>query len=50
MEKQRRKFETGFKQQIVSEVALGLLSVSAASRMPVPAAFIKLDWAREVAA
>ena len=32
MGKQRRKFETGFKQQIVSEVESGLLSVSAASR------------------
>jgi transposase-like protein len=32
MGKQRRKFETGFKQQIVSEVESGLLSVGAASR------------------
>jgi transposase-like protein len=32
MGKQRRKFETGFKQQIVGEVESGLLSVSAASR------------------
>lgn len=32
MGKQRRKFETGFKQQIVSEVESGALSVSAASR------------------
>jgi transposase-like protein len=32
MGKQRRKFETGFKQQIVQEVESGLLSVSAASR------------------
>jgi transposase-like protein len=32
MGKQRRKFETGFKQQIVSEVESGLLTVSAASR------------------
>lgn len=32
MGKQRRKFETGFKQQIVSEVESGLLSVNAASR------------------
>lgn len=32
MGKQRRKFETGFKQQIVQEVDSGLLSVSAASR------------------
>jgi transposase-like protein len=30
--KQRRKFETGFKQQIIQEVESGLLSVSAASR------------------
>lgn len=29
---QRRKFDTGFKQQIVQEVETGLLSVSAASR------------------
>jgi transposase-like protein len=32
MGKQRRKFESGFKQQIVQEVESGLLSVSAASR------------------
>jgi transposase-like protein len=32
MGKQRRKFETGFKQQIVSEVESGVLSVNAASR------------------
>jgi transposase-like protein len=32
MGKQRRKFETGFKQQIVHEVDSGLLSVGAASR------------------
>jgi transposase-like protein len=32
MEKQRRKFETGFKQQIVSEVESGLLTVSAVAR------------------
>jgi transposase-like protein len=32
MGKQRRKFETGFKQQIVGEVESGLLLVSAASR------------------
>ncbi len=32
MGKQRRKFETGFKQQILEEVESGLLSVSAASR------------------
>lgn len=32
MGKQRRKFETGFKQQIVGEVESGLLSVSTASR------------------
>ena len=32
MGKQRRKFETGFKQQIVSEVESRLLSVNAASR------------------
>ena len=32
MGKQRRKFETGFKQQIIQEVESGLLSASAASR------------------
>ena len=32
MGKQRRKFETGFKQQIVQEVESGLVSVGAASR------------------
>lgn len=32
MGKQRRKFETGYKQQIIQEVESGLLSVSAASR------------------
>jgi transposase-like protein len=32
MGKQRRKFETGFKQQIIGEVDSGLVSVSAASR------------------
>jgi transposase-like protein len=32
MGKQRRKFETGFKQQIVQEVDCGVVSVSSASR------------------
>ena len=32
MGKQRRKFDTGFKQQIVGEVESGVLSVGAASR------------------
>ena len=32
MGKQRRKFETGFKQQIIGEVEAGLLTVSAATR------------------
>ena len=32
MGKQRRKFETGFKQQIVGEIESGSLSVNAASR------------------
>ena len=32
MGKRRRKFDTGFKQQIVQEVESGLLSVGAASR------------------
>ena len=34
MGKQRRKFDTGFKQQMVQEVESGLLSVGAASRTP----------------
>ena len=32
MGKQRRKFEVGFKQQIVNEVVLGAFSLSAAAR------------------
>ncbi len=32
MGKQRRKFEAGFKQLIISEIESGLLSVTAASR------------------
>ncbi len=32
MGKQRRKFETGFKRQIISEIESGVLSVNAASR------------------
>jgi len=32
MGKQRRKFEPGFKQQIIQEVESGLLTVGAASR------------------
>jgi hypothetical protein len=32
MGKQRRKFESGFKQQIVGEVESGLMWVNAASR------------------
>lgn len=32
MGKQRRKFETGFKQQIIGEIESGALSVNAASR------------------
>ena len=32
MGKQRRKFENGFKQQIISEIESGVLSVSGASR------------------
>jgi transposase-like protein len=32
MGKQRRKFETGFKQQIIQEVESGLLTVGAAGR------------------
>ena len=47
MGKQRRKFETGFKQQIVSEVESGLLSVSAASRKYQLSASVIDRWRRQ---
>jgi transposase-like protein len=47
MGKQRRKFEPGFKQQIVQEVESGLLSVSAASRKyPISGSVID-HWRRQ---
>lgn len=47
MGKQRRKFATGFKQQIVSEVESGLLSVSAASRKYQLSASVIDRWRRQ---
>lgn len=47
MGKQRRKFETGFKQQIVGEVESGLLSVSAASRKYQLSASVIDRWRRQ---
>ena len=47
MGKQRRKFETGFKQQIVQEVESGLLSVSAASRKHQISASVIDRWRRQ---
>ena len=47
MGKQRRKFETGFKQQIVQEVESGLLSVSAASRKHRIAGGVIDRWRRQ---
>ena len=47
MGKQRRKFETGFKQQIVQEVESGLLSVSAASRKHQMAGSVIDRWRRQ---
>jgi len=47
MGKQRREFETGFKQQIVQEVESGLLSVSAASRKHQISASVIDRWRRE---
>ena len=48
MGKQRRKFETGFKHQIVQEVESGLLSVSAASRKYQISASVIDRWRRQV--
>lgn len=47
MGKQRRKFETGFKQQIVQEVESGLLSVGAASRKYQISGSVIDRWRRE---
>ena len=47
MGKQRRKFETGFKQQIVQEVESGRLSVSAASRKYQISGSVIDRWRRE---
>jgi transposase-like protein len=47
MGKQRRKFETGFKQQIVQEVESGLLTVSAASRKYQISGSVIDRWRRE---
>jgi transposase-like protein len=47
MGKQRRKFETGFKQQIIQEVESGLLSVSAASRKYQIAGSVIDRWRRQ---
>jgi transposase len=47
MGKQRRKFETGFKQQIIQEVESGLLSVSAASRKYQIAGSVIDRWHRQ---
>lgn len=47
MGKQRRKFETGFKQQIVQEVESGLLSVSSASRKYQISASVIDRWRRQ---
>lgn len=47
MGKQRRKFETGFKQQIIQEVESGLLSVSAASRKHQIAGSVIDRWRRQ---
>ncbi len=47
MGKQRRKFETGFKQQIIQEVEAGLLTVSAASRKYQIAGGVIDRWRRQ---
>jgi transposase-like protein len=47
MGKQRRKFETGFKQQIIQEVDSGLLSVSAAGRKYQIAGSVIDRWRRQ---
>lgn len=47
MGKQRRKFESGFKQQIIQEVESGLLSVGAASRKYQIAGSVIDRWRRQ---
>jgi len=47
MGKQRRKFETGFKRQIIQEVESGLLSVSGASRKYQIAGSVIDRWRRQ---
>ncbi len=47
MGKQRRKFETGFKQQIIQEVEAGLLTVRAASRKYQIAGSVIDRWRRQ---
>jgi transposase-like protein len=47
MGKQRRKFEAGFKQQIIQEVESGLLSVGAASRKYQIAGSVIDRWRRQ---
>ena len=47
MGKQRRKFEAGFKQQIIQGVESGLLSVSAASRKYQIASSVIDRWRRQ---
>ena len=47
MGKQRRKFETAFKQQIIQEVESGLLTVSAASRKYQIAGSVIDRWRRQ---
>jgi transposase-like protein len=48
MGKQRRKFETGFKQQIVSEIESGALSVNAATRKYQLSGSVIDRWRRQV--
>jgi len=48
MGKQRRKFEAGFKQQIVSEVESGAISVNAASRKYQLSGSVIDRWRRQV--
>ena len=50
MGKQRRKFDTGFKQQIVSEVEAGVLSVNAASRKYQISGSVIDHWRRQARA
>ena len=48
MGKQRRKFEPGFKQQIVSEIESGILTVNAASRKYQISGSVIDRWRRQV--